>query len=152
MNVEIVIIYSVYWSHVFIQQEIARHLRPTTLRALYGKDKVKNGVHCTDLPEDGILEVGDTCTLRSPHTLHIVYLYVSSHSTNRFTYWLLAHAYTSTLCLAKNKTQTPWSRVLSLVLWLHSVGQGNLRSHWFWREQEWQRNLKQNHCFSREWV
>ncbi|XP_034036543.1 nucleoside diphosphate kinase 7 isoform X2 [Thalassophryne amazonica] len=37
--------------------EIARHLRPTTLRALYGKDKVKNGVHCTDLPEDGVLEV-----------------------------------------------------------------------------------------------
>ncbi|KAG7228702.1 hypothetical protein INR49_008480 [Caranx melampygus] len=38
--------------------EIARHLRPTTLRALYGKDKVKNAVHCTDLPEDGVLEVG----------------------------------------------------------------------------------------------
>ncbi|XP_060933497.1 nucleoside diphosphate kinase 7 [Limanda limanda] len=37
--------------------EIARHLRPATLRALYGKDKVKNGVHCTDLPEDGVLEV-----------------------------------------------------------------------------------------------
>lgn len=37
--------------------EIARHLRPTTLRALYGKDKVKNAVHCTDLPEDGVLEV-----------------------------------------------------------------------------------------------
>ncbi|KAM4629653.1 nucleoside diphosphate kinase homolog 7 [Polymixia lowei] len=37
--------------------EIARHLRPTTLRALYGKDKVQNAVHCTDLPEDGVLEV-----------------------------------------------------------------------------------------------
>ncbi|XP_029284989.1 nucleoside diphosphate kinase homolog 7 isoform X2 [Cottoperca gobio] len=37
--------------------EISRHLRPATLRALYGKDKVKNGVHCTDLPEDGPLEV-----------------------------------------------------------------------------------------------
>ncbi|XP_062250739.1 nucleoside diphosphate kinase 7 [Platichthys flesus] len=37
--------------------EIARHLRPATLRALYGKDKVKNSVHCTDLPEDGVLEV-----------------------------------------------------------------------------------------------
>uniref|UniRef100_A0A8P4KTS8 Nucleoside diphosphate kinase homolog 7 n=1 Tax=Dicentrarchus labrax TaxID=13489 RepID=A0A8P4KTS8_DICLA len=37
--------------------EISRHLRPTTLRALYGKDKVKNAVHCTDLPEDGVLEV-----------------------------------------------------------------------------------------------
>ncbi|XP_054870171.1 nucleoside diphosphate kinase 7 isoform X1 [Amphiprion ocellaris] len=55
--------------------EIARHLRPTTLRALYGKDKVKNAVHCTDLPEDGVLEVGDTCTLYSPCTAadtHIV--------------------------------------------------------------------------------
>ncbi|XP_054644670.1 nucleoside diphosphate kinase 7 [Dunckerocampus dactyliophorus] len=37
--------------------EIARHLRPTTLRALYGTDKVKNAVHCTDLPEDAVLEV-----------------------------------------------------------------------------------------------
>ncbi|TKS74823.1 Nucleoside diphosphate kinase 7 [Collichthys lucidus] len=37
--------------------EISRHLRPATLRALYGKDKVKNAVHCTDLPEDGVLEV-----------------------------------------------------------------------------------------------
>uniref|UniRef100_A0A3Q3AVJ2 Nucleoside diphosphate kinase homolog 7 n=1 Tax=Kryptolebias marmoratus TaxID=37003 RepID=A0A3Q3AVJ2_KRYMA len=36
---------------------IARHLRPNTLRALYGKDKVRNAVHCTDLPEDGVLEV-----------------------------------------------------------------------------------------------
>eukprot|EP00898_Chlorokybus_atmophyticus_P000054 jgi/Chlat1/1049/Chrsp110S01534 len=37
--------------------EIARALRPDTLRALYGKDKVRNAVHCTDLPEDGPLEV-----------------------------------------------------------------------------------------------
>lgn len=37
--------------------EIARHLRPTTLRALYGKDKAHNAVHCTDLPEDAELEV-----------------------------------------------------------------------------------------------
>ncbi|XP_049579300.1 nucleoside diphosphate kinase homolog 7 [Syngnathus scovelli] len=36
---------------------IARHLRPSTLRAIYGTDKVKNAVHCTDLPEDAILEV-----------------------------------------------------------------------------------------------
>uniref|UniRef100_A0A8C2CKI0 Nucleoside diphosphate kinase homolog 7 n=1 Tax=Cyprinus carpio TaxID=7962 RepID=A0A8C2CKI0_CYPCA len=40
--------------------EIARHLRPTTLRALYGKNKVQNVVHCTDLPEDGILEVSSS--------------------------------------------------------------------------------------------
>jgi len=37
--------------------EIARHLRPRTLRALFGTDKIRNAVHCTDLPEDGILEV-----------------------------------------------------------------------------------------------
>ncbi|XP_025079362.1 nucleoside diphosphate kinase 7-like isoform X2 [Pomacea canaliculata] len=36
--------------------EIARHLRPRTLRAIFGVDKVKNAVHCTDLPEDGQLE------------------------------------------------------------------------------------------------
>lgn len=44
--------------YALIQQEIARHLYPTTLRALYGKTKVRNAVHCTDLPEDGVLEVG----------------------------------------------------------------------------------------------
>jgi nucleoside-diphosphate kinase len=32
-------------------------LRPRTLRALFGVDKVQNAVHCTDLPEDGLLEV-----------------------------------------------------------------------------------------------
>ncbi|XP_036395939.1 nucleoside diphosphate kinase 7 [Megalops cyprinoides] len=37
--------------------EIARHLRPSTLRAQFGRNKVQNAVHCTDLPEDGILEV-----------------------------------------------------------------------------------------------
>lgn len=37
--------------------EIARHLRPRTLRAKFGKDKIKNAVHCTDLPDDGLLEV-----------------------------------------------------------------------------------------------
>ncbi|CAL8393835.1 unnamed protein product [Boreogadus saida] len=37
--------------------DIARHLRPETLRALYGKDKVQNAVHCTDLPDDALLEV-----------------------------------------------------------------------------------------------
>ena len=37
--------------------EIARHLRPKTLRAIYGKDKVLNAIHCTDLPEDQTLEV-----------------------------------------------------------------------------------------------
>lgn len=37
--------------------EIARHLRPRTLRANYGVDKIRNAVHCTDLAEDGPLEV-----------------------------------------------------------------------------------------------
>ncbi|OXB74967.1 UNVERIFIED_CONTAM: hypothetical protein H355_011763 [Colinus virginianus] len=37
--------------------EMARTLRPTSLRAKYGTDRVRNGVHCTDLPEDGELEV-----------------------------------------------------------------------------------------------
>lgn len=37
--------------------EVASHLHPSSLRALYGTSKVKNAVHCTDLPEDGPLEV-----------------------------------------------------------------------------------------------
>jgi len=36
--------------------EIARHIRPNTLRAKYGANKARNGIHCTDLPEDGTLE------------------------------------------------------------------------------------------------
>ena len=36
--------------------EIGRHLRPDTLRAKFGEDRVKNAVHCTDLEEDGKLE------------------------------------------------------------------------------------------------
>ena len=41
----------------YLLQEIARHLRPRTIRAIFGTDKVKNAVHCTDLPDDGRLEV-----------------------------------------------------------------------------------------------
>lgn len=37
--------------------EIARFLHPETLRAKFGIDKVRNAVHCTDLPEDAELEV-----------------------------------------------------------------------------------------------
>ncbi|XP_024943941.1 nucleoside diphosphate kinase 7 isoform X2 [Cephus cinctus] len=37
--------------------EIARQLRPHTLRAKYGKTKIQNAVHCSDIPEDGLLEV-----------------------------------------------------------------------------------------------
>jgi nucleoside-diphosphate kinase len=36
--------------------EIARVLFPQSLRAQLGEDRVRNAVHCTDLPEDGPLE------------------------------------------------------------------------------------------------
>jgi len=36
--------------------EIAKNLRPNTLRAKFGYTRCLNGVHCTDLPEDGTLE------------------------------------------------------------------------------------------------
>lgn len=36
--------------------EIAKALRPTTIRAKFGGDRVRNAVHCTDLAEDGVLE------------------------------------------------------------------------------------------------
>lgn len=37
--------------------EVARQIRPHTLRARFGNDKYKNAVHCTDLPEDTLLEL-----------------------------------------------------------------------------------------------
>ncbi|KOC65507.1 Nucleoside diphosphate kinase 7 [Habropoda laboriosa] len=37
--------------------DIARQVRRDTLRAKYGKTKVQNAIHCSDLPEDGSLEV-----------------------------------------------------------------------------------------------
>ncbi len=40
-----------------IDPEIATHLRPDTLRSKFGTTTVQNAVHCTDLPEDGLLEV-----------------------------------------------------------------------------------------------
>ena len=40
-----------------VDPEIARHLRPHTLRAKFGQDKLRNALHCTDLPDDNILEV-----------------------------------------------------------------------------------------------
>jgi len=37
--------------------QVARSIRPGTLRAVYGETEVRNSVHCTDLSEDGPLEV-----------------------------------------------------------------------------------------------
>lgn len=37
--------------------QLAKLLRPNTVRSIYGIDRVKNAVHCTDLEEDGGLEV-----------------------------------------------------------------------------------------------
>ena len=37
--------------------DIAKNLRPNTIRALFGRDRVYNAVHCTDLLEDGVSEV-----------------------------------------------------------------------------------------------
>jgi nucleoside-diphosphate kinase len=36
--------------------DVARAIRQNTTRALFGHDKVKNSIHCTDLSEDGPLE------------------------------------------------------------------------------------------------
>ena len=36
---------------------LAKQIRPNSIRAKFGADKVKNAVHCTDLPGDGVLEV-----------------------------------------------------------------------------------------------
>ncbi|RZF38472.1 hypothetical protein LSTR_LSTR011962 [Laodelphax striatellus] len=37
--------------------DIARKLRPNTIRARFGKDKIENAIHVTDLPDDAPLEV-----------------------------------------------------------------------------------------------
>lgn len=37
--------------------EIAKSLRPRTLRAKFGESRAANAIHCTDLQEDGVLEV-----------------------------------------------------------------------------------------------
>ena len=40
---------------------------PGSLRAKLGIDKIKNGFHCTDLPEDGLLECEYFFVLLQPH-------------------------------------------------------------------------------------
>jgi len=39
-----------------LNPELARNVRPTSLRAKYGKSAVCNALHCSDLPEDGAME------------------------------------------------------------------------------------------------
>ncbi|KAJ7560338.1 hypothetical protein O6H91_04G125100 [Diphasiastrum complanatum] len=39
-----------------IDPQVCKMLRPDTIRAQFGTNKVKNAIHCTDLPEDGVLE------------------------------------------------------------------------------------------------
>lgn len=39
-----------------LDPEIAKNLRQKSLRARFGNDRICNGFHCTDLPEDGALE------------------------------------------------------------------------------------------------
>ena len=39
-----------------VDPEMARAVRPESLRAKFGFDRARNAVHCTDLPEDGALE------------------------------------------------------------------------------------------------
>lgn len=40
-----------------IEPLVAQTLRRDSLRAIFGVDVVKNAVHCTDLPEDGTMEI-----------------------------------------------------------------------------------------------
>lgn len=39
-----------------IDPEVARILRPESLRAQFGESRTRNAIHCTDLPEDGGIE------------------------------------------------------------------------------------------------
>lgn len=41
-----------------LNPDLARSVRPASLRALFGKTVTKNAVHCTDLTDDGELECG----------------------------------------------------------------------------------------------
>lgn len=45
--------------------DIARMLRPKSIRAQFGLNKVQNAVHCTDMEEDGPLEVSYFFTILS---------------------------------------------------------------------------------------
>jgi nucleoside-diphosphate kinase len=41
-----------------LKPEIAKTLRPNTLRARFGTNSTLNAIHCTDLPDDGVMECG----------------------------------------------------------------------------------------------
>ena len=38
--------------------DMAKELRPNSIRGKFGENGARTGVHCTDLPEDGPLESG----------------------------------------------------------------------------------------------
>lgn len=40
-----------------VSQDLARKVRPQTLRARHGLSKAQNAIHCTDLPEDAASEI-----------------------------------------------------------------------------------------------
>lgn len=39
-----------------VNPQLAKVLRPSSLRALFGENELENALHCTDLPEDGDME------------------------------------------------------------------------------------------------
>ena len=39
-----------------VEPEVAKILRPSSIRAIFGDNATRNAVHCTDLPEDGDME------------------------------------------------------------------------------------------------
>ena len=41
-----------------LNPDLARNVRPKSLRALFGKNTTKNCCHCTDLTDDGDMECG----------------------------------------------------------------------------------------------
>lgn len=43
-------------TRVQFDSEVARVLRPQSIRAQFSQDRLRNAVHCTDIPEDGALE------------------------------------------------------------------------------------------------
>ncbi len=34
----------------------AQELFPDTIRAIFGRDRIRNAIHCTDLAKDGVFE------------------------------------------------------------------------------------------------